>query len=109
MKEPFPDFSIPQRWYDIVMFCTDCRNDVKAMSRTAHAHAVYDAYSALNIMHQKVTHAGRQNGRQLLEKAGVEKVSADVAGGWSTGAGECCYGNGLSLPSMRAMAGFPAD
>ena len=109
MNEPFPDFSTPQRWYDIVMFCTDCRNDVKAMSRTAHAHAVYDAYSALNIMHQKVTHAGRQNGRQLLEKAGVEKVSADVAGGWSTGAGEGCYGNGLSLPSMRAMAGFPAD
>jgi len=50
------------------------------MSRTAHAHAVYDAYSALNIVHQKVTHAGRQNGRQLLEKAGVEKMSADVAG-----------------------------
>jgi hypothetical protein len=109
MNEQFPDFSIPQRWYDIVMFCADCRNNVKAMSRTAHARAVYDAYSALNIMHQNVTHAGRQNGRQLLEKAGVEKVSADVAGGWSTGAGEGCYGNGLSLPSMRAMAGFPAD
>jgi hypothetical protein len=40
---------------------------------------VYDAYSALNIVHQKVTHTGRQNGRQLLEKAGVEKMSADVA------------------------------
>jgi hypothetical protein len=109
MNEPFPDFSIPQRWYDIVMFCTDCINNVKAMSRTAHARAVCDAYSALNIMHQKVTHAGRQNGRQLLEKDGVEKVSADVAGGWSTGAGEGCYDNGLSLPSMRTMAGFPAD
>jgi len=63
----------------------------------------------LNICHPKVTHAGRQNGRQLLDKAGVEKVATDVAGGWSTGAGEGCYGNGLSLPSMRAMAGFPSD
>jgi hypothetical protein len=32
-----------------------------------------------------------------------------VAGGWSVGAGEGCYGNGLSKPAMRAMAGFPHD
>jgi len=29
--------------------------------------------------------------------------------GWSTGAGEGCYGNGLSLLSMRDMAGFPSN
>lgn len=56
-------------------------NIIWRMSRAAHACAVYDAYSGLNIVHSKVTYAGRQNGRQLLEKAGVEKVSADVAGG----------------------------
>ena len=53
------------------------------------------------------THGGRHYGRQKLEQSGVDKVSADVAGGWSTNAGEGCYGNGLSRPAMRAMAGFP--
>jgi len=109
MDEPFPDFSSSQKWYDISMFCTDFRNNQKAMSYSGHARAISEAYSSLNICHPKVTHAGRQNGRQLLDKAGVEKVATDVAGGWSTGAGEGCYGNGLSLPSMRAMAGFPSD
>jgi len=79
------------------------------MSSIGHAHAIYEAYSKLNIFHPKVTHAGRQNGQQLLDKAGVEKVSTDVAGGWSTSAGEGCYGNGLALPSMRATAGFTSD
>jgi hypothetical protein len=109
MDEPFPDFSSSQNWYDISMFCTDFRNNMKSMSSSGHARAIYDAYSKLNVYHPKVTHAGRMNGRQLLDKAGVEKVSTDVAGGWSTGAGEGCYGNGLALPSMRAMAGFPSD
>jgi hypothetical protein len=109
MDEPFPDFSSLQKWYDISTFCTDFHNNQKAMSSSGHARAIYDAYSNLNIYHPKVTHAGRMNGRQLLDKAGVEKVSTDVAGGWSTSAGEGCYGNGLALPSMRAMAGFPSD
>jgi hypothetical protein len=109
MDEPFPDFSSSQKWYDISMFCTDFRNNQKAMSSIGHAHAIYEAYSKLNIYHPKVTHAGRMNGRQLLDKAGVEKVSTDVAGGWSTSAGEGCYGNGLALPSMRATAGFTSD
>jgi hypothetical protein len=109
MDEPFPDFSSSQKWHDISMFCTDFRNNLKAMSSSGHAHAIYKAYSALNISHTKITHAGRQNGRQLLDKAGVEKVATDVTGGWSTGAGEGCYGNGLSLLSMRDMAGFPSN
>jgi hypothetical protein len=109
MDEPFSDFSSPQKWYDISMFCTDFHNNQKAMSSSGHVHAIYEAYSSLNICHPKVTHAGRQNGRQLLDKAGVEKVSPDVTRGWSTGASEGCYGNGLSLPSMRAMTGFPSD
>jgi len=109
MDEPFPDFSSSQKCYDISMFCTDFCNNLKAMSSSGRACAIYEAYSALNISHTKITHAGRQNGRQLLDKAGVEKVATDVAGGWSTGAGEGCYGTGLSLPSMRAMAGLPSD
>jgi len=91
------------------MFCTDFCNNQKAMSSSGHARAIYDAYSKLNIYHPKVTHVGRMNDRQLLDKAGVEKVSTDVAGGWSTSASEGCYGNGLALPSMRAMASFPSD
>jgi hypothetical protein len=82
---------------------------MKAISKSCHSSFIYDAYASLKIVHPKVTHAGQQNDRQLLDKAGVEKVSADVAGGWSTGAGKGCYSNGLSLPSMRAMAGFPPD
>jgi hypothetical protein len=51
------------------------------MSRSAHACAIYDAYPAF------LTYTGRQNGHEILEKAGVEKVSADIAGGWCIGAG----------------------
>ena len=109
VDEPLPDFSSSESWYDIAMFCTDFRNTLKSMSGSGHARAIYEAYEALNIKHIKVTHAGRLNGRQILDKAGVEKVAMDVAGGWSTSAGEGCYGNGLSLPSMRTMAGFPSN
>jgi len=76
MDEPFPEFSSSQKWYDISMFCTDFHNNLKVMSSSGHARAIYEAYSALNI---------------------------------SQGAGEGCYGNGLSLPSMRAMAVFPSN
>ena len=108
-KEPFPDFSCSQAWYDITMFCTDVKNNTASVSKSAHALAIETAHKVLKIMSTKKTHGGRHYGRQKLEQSGVDKVSADVAGGWSTSAGEGCYGNGLSRPSMRAMAGFPPD
>jgi hypothetical protein len=60
-------------------------------------------------MSPKSNSCGQAKWQATPRQAGVEKVATDVAGGWSTGAGEGCYGNGLSLPSMRAMAGFPSD
>jgi hypothetical protein len=74
MDEPFPDFSSSQKWYDISMFCTDFRNNQKAMSYSGHARAISEAYSSLNICHPKVTHAGRQNGRQLLDKLELKRL-----------------------------------
>ena len=109
MNEPFPDFSTSQGWYDISMFCTHVKNNKKAFSSSAHALAINTAQAKLNILDPKSTHGGRVYGRQALEKSGVEKVAQDVAGGWATGAGEGCYGNGMSRPAMRAMAGFPPD
>jgi hypothetical protein len=108
-NEPFPSFCKPQDWYDISMFCTHWGNNKKAFSASAHALAITTAHDKLGILDAKVIHGGRVYGRQKLEQSGVEKVAADVAGGWATGAGEGCYGNGLSRPAMRAMSGFPSD
>jgi len=108
-KEPFPDLSCSPQWYDISFFCTDIKSNTTAVSKSAHALAIETAHKTLKIMSTHKTHGGRHYGRQKLEQSGVDKVSADVAGGWSTNAGEGCYGNGLSRPAMRAMAGFPAD
>lgn len=108
-NEPFPDFSVSQSWYDICMFCTHINQNTKAFSASAHALAIIEAKNRLKILDPKNTHGGRVYGRQKLEQSGVDKVSADVAGGWSTGAGEACYGNGFSRPAMRAMAGFPPN
>lgn len=91
------------------MFCSYVTKNEKPFSATAHAAAIKAAHDNLRILCNKVTHGGRVYGRQQLEQAGVDKVSSDVAGGWSVGAGEGCYGNGLSNPAMRAMAGFPHD
>jgi len=108
-NEPFPDLSSPEGWYDIVMFCSYVTSNTKAFSASGHALAICNAHDKLQIISPKVTHGGRLYGRQKLEDVGVEKVAQDVAGGWSVSAGEGCYGNGLSKPSMRAMAGFPHD
>jgi hypothetical protein len=108
-KEPFPDLSCSPLWYDISFFCTDIKSNTTAVSKSAHALAIKTAHKTLKIMSSHKTHGGRHYGRQKLEQSGVDKVSADVAGGWSTGAGVGCYGNGLSRPAMRAMAGFLAD
>jgi hypothetical protein len=108
-NEPFPDFSSPEGWYDIVMFCSYVTSNTKAFSASGHALAISNAHDKLQIISPKLTHGGRLYGRQKLEDVGVEKVAQDVAGGWSVGAGEGCYGNGLSKPSMGAMAGFPHD
>jgi hypothetical protein len=67
MEELFPDFSTPQNWYDIVMLYTDCQNNMKAISKSCHSSFIYDAYASLRIVHPTVTHAGRKNGRQLLD------------------------------------------
>jgi hypothetical protein len=86
-----------------------CVHNKKAFSASGHALAITNAHDKLGIFEAKVIHGGRVYGRQKLEQSGVEKVAADVAGGWATGAGEGCYGNGLSRPAMRAMSGFPAN
>ena len=91
------------------MLCPYITRNQKPFSSSAHSDAIKAAHKELHILSVKVTHGGRVYGRQQLEQCGVDKVSADVAGGWSTGAGEGCYGNGLSRPAMRAMAGFPHD
>jgi hypothetical protein len=107
LEEPFPDFSTSPGWYDISMFCSYVTKNQQPFSASAHAAAIRVAHEKLQILSTKLTHGGRVFGRQQLEQAGVDKVSTDVAGGWSVGAGEGCYGNGLSRPAMRAMAGFP--
>ena len=91
------------------MLCSYITRNQKPFSSSAHSDAIKAAHKELHILSVKVTHGGRVYGRQQLEQCGVDKVSADVAGGWSTGAGEGCYGNGLSRPAMRAMTGFPHD
>jgi hypothetical protein len=102
-----PDFSKSAEWYTTAMFATSPGDNKKAVSKSAHADAIAKAHKTLKIITSKVTHGGRLFGRQKLEEAGVDKVSTDVLGGWATGAGEGCYGNGLSRPGMRALAGFP--
>jgi hypothetical protein len=109
LGEPFPDFSRSVSWYDIAMMCSYVTKNTTAFSATAHSDAIKAAHQELQILSSKVTHSGRLYGRQLLDQCGVDKVSADVHGGWSTGAGEGCYGNGLSRQAMRAMSGFPPD
>jgi hypothetical protein len=109
LGEPFLDFSSSPGWYDIAMLCSYITRNQKPFSSSAHSDAIEAAHKELQILSVKVTHGGRVYGRQQLEQCGVDKVSANVAGGWSTGAGERCNGNGLSQPAMRAMAGFPHD
>jgi hypothetical protein len=40
VDEPLPDFSSSESWYDIAMFCTDFRNNLKSMSGSGHARAI---------------------------------------------------------------------
>jgi hypothetical protein len=89
------------------MFCAYVTKNQQLFSASAHAAAIRVAHDKLQILSNKLMHGGHVFGWQQLEQAGVDKVSTDVAGGWSVGAGEGCYGNGLSRPAMRAMAGFP--
>ncbi len=84
-------------------------NYKKAFSASAHALAIRTAHDKLGVLDAKVIHGGRVFGRQKSDQSGVEKVAANVAGGWATGAGEGCHGNGLSWPAVRAVSRFPAD
>jgi len=103
------DFSSSQSWYDIVFFSMSPGNNRSPISYKTHANAIKSVHEKLGISPPKVTHGGRYFGKQKLDREGVEKISANIAGGWSVGTGDACYGNGLDRPSMRAMSGFPAN
>lgn len=105
--EPSPNFSQSQYWYNTVFLCADVNTRERALTYSSHADAIRKAHEKLHIQSHKLTHGGRYYGKQKLDREGVEKISANIAGGWSVGAGDGCYGNGLDRPSIRAMAGFP--
>jgi hypothetical protein len=107
--ENVPNFSSSQHWYTTVLFCASKTETKKGLAYSSHADTIRKAHEKLGIVSRKLTHGGRHYGKQKLDRDGVEKISANIAGGWSVGAGDACYGNGLDRPSMRAMAGFPPN
>ncbi|KAK4242960.1 transcriptional activator of glycolytic enzymes-domain-containing protein [Corynascus novoguineensis] len=93
--EPFPDFSRPERWYQIKVLRRS-KADYKAQLSYATAHKwALDFYSLCGIKTSKATHAPRVAAAQNADMAGVS--DAQMTG---------CYITTLPFEFMRATADF---
>jgi hypothetical protein len=107
-KEPFPNFSSPNEWYDLKVFCTKTANT--GVSYTTHNEFISECFKTLGIISNRKTHSGRGSGVCHAEMSGCSEDSLRRLGNWNqSNAMDGCYLRSLPRQALRGMAGFPPD
>ena len=102
-EEP-PKFQQRQQWYNFKVM----RGKVltKSLSYEVQLEWIRRVFTEANVKSLKKTHAGRKQGAQHAETAGVSEAAIRRAGRWNHDAMSTCYLSNLPLEFVRSMAGF---
>ena len=104
--EQFPSFERSEDWYSVKVFPKDLSSSSKEMNYATQYEGLKKAFIACGVASTKVTHSGRGQSVKEMEKRGVSKADSDKSGRWTRDAAGGVYRCDLSLPALRASAGF---
>ncbi|KJZ68407.1 hypothetical protein HIM_01944 [Hirsutella minnesotensis 3608] len=109
-REPFPDFSRPEKWYNIKILRQQKDRPTAGLSyQTSHAWT-RRLYSHVGIKTSKASHAPRVAATQNADMAGVPEAQIRRAGRWNMGDSMIgCYLTSLPYAFMRASADFSPE
>ena len=103
-KEPPPRFQQRQMWYDLYVLKASLSKP--ALSYETQLEWTNRLFTKAGLRSYKKTHAGRVQGSQDAELAGVPEAQIRRAGRWNTDAMSNCYLSGIPLDFVRSTAGF---
>ena len=105
VREPPPCFQRRQEWYNThVLLGLKPESPLSYEVQLSWTNRVFDATELQSL---KKTHAGRSQGAQYAELAGVSENQIRRAGRWNNDALSSCYLSNLPRKFVRSIAGFP--
>ena len=102
--QPPPRFQRRTQWYN--KHILRGQTEEQGISYAAHLDWINKVYDGAGLHALKKTHAGRKEGSQTAEMAGVDETYIRRAGHWNSDAMTNCYLNSIARPFVRGMAGF---
>ena len=102
--QPAPRFQRRTQWY--TQHLLRGKEPGAALSYEVMLEWINKVFKEAGLHALKKTHAGRKEGSQVAEMAGVGESEIRRAGHWNSDSMSTCYLSSISRPFVRGMAGF---